>query len=58
LVHARYIRGVPTICTVNVNDDAEADERFSVPTWDRLCDGAWKIRCAWESYRKPSRELC
>ena len=57
LVDARYSRGVPTICTVNVADDAEADERMGVPTWDRLCHGAWKLHCAWPTYRRPAREV-
>lgn len=56
LVHARYIQGRPTLCTANVNDDAEANERFTDATWDRLCHGAWKLRCAWDSYRKPRME--
>lgn len=55
LVNARYSRGNPTICTVNVASDDEADKRMGVQTWDRLCHGAWKIKCAWPSYRKPAR---
>jgi DNA replication protein DnaC len=57
LVDARYSRGVPTICTINVADDAEADERMGAATWDRLCHGAWKLHCGWPTYRKPTREL-
>lgn len=55
LVHSRYANGRVTICTINVADDAEADERLGVQTWDRLCDRAWKIHCNWPSYRKPAR---
>jgi DNA replication protein DnaC len=57
LIDARYSRGVPTICTVNVASDQEADERIGVATWDRLCHGAWKLSCAWPSYRKTTREV-
>lgn len=57
LIDARYSRGVPTICTVNVKDSAEADERLGAATWDRLCHGAWTIHCNWPSYRKPAREI-
>jgi DNA replication protein DnaC len=56
-IEARYCRGKITITTVNVADDAEADRRMGAATWDRLCHGAWKIHCAWPSYRKPAREL-
>lgn len=56
-VDARYTRGVPTICTLNVENDADADERLGVPTWDRLCDGAFKLHCNWPSYRQPTKEL-
>jgi DNA replication protein DnaC len=57
LVDARYSRGVPTICTINVADDAEADERMGAATWDRLTHDAWKIHCNWETFRKPAREV-
>lgn len=57
LVDARYARGVPTICTINVANDAEADERMGAATWDRLTHGAWKLHCAWPTYRKPAREI-
>lgn len=57
VVQARYQAGKPTIVTVNVSSDQEADERLGVPTWDRLCDGAWKIHCNWPSFRKPAREI-
>lgn len=56
-VESRYAAGKPTIVTVNVDSDAEADERLGAPTWDRLCDGAWKLFCNWPSYRKPAREV-
>lgn len=56
-VHARYEAGKATIVTVNVGDDSEADSRLGAPTWDRLCDGAWKVQCNWPSYRKPAREI-
>lgn len=57
VVQARYQAGKPTIVTVNVASDQEADERLGVPTWDRLCDGAWKLFCNWPSFRKPAREV-
>jgi DNA replication protein DnaC len=56
-IEARYAGGKITITTINVADDAEADRRMGAATWDRLCHGAWKIHCAWPSYRKPAREL-
>ena len=56
-IEARYAARRPTIVTVNVATDEEADNRLGVPTWDRICDGAWKIKCAWPSYRKPAREV-
>lgn len=57
LVDARYGRSLPTIVTVNVANDAEADERMGVATWDRLTHDAWKLFCNWPSYRKPKREI-
>lgn len=57
LVDARYARSLPTIVTVNVANDAEADERMGVATWDRLTHDAWKLFCNWPSYRKPKREI-
>ncbi len=57
VIDRRYgARGV-TVVTLNVADDAEADRRLGAATWDRLCGGAWKIACAWPSYRKPAKEL-
>lgn len=56
-IEARYAARRPTVVTVNVATDDEADSRLGVPTWDRMCDGAWKIRCAWPSYRKPAKEI-
>lgn len=55
LIDGRYSAGKVTIVTVNVKDDAEADTRLGAPTWDRICDGAWKLFCNWASYRKPAR---
>jgi DNA replication protein DnaC len=55
LIDARYHAGKPTIVTVNVKDDDEADSRIGVPTWDRMCDRSWKIHCNWPSFRKPAR---
>lgn len=57
LVDARYSRQRPTICTVNVSSDSEADERMGAATWDRLCHGAYKLCCDWPSHRKPAREV-
>ena len=56
-IDARYCRGATTICTLNVENDADADERLGVPTWDRLCDGSCKLHCSWASCRKPVREV-
>lgn len=56
-VEARYAAGKPTIVTVNVADDNEADMRLGAPTWDRLCHGAGKVKCEWASYRKPAWEI-
>lgn len=47
----------PTVATINVANDDEADERLGVATWDRLCDGAVKICCKWQSYRRPARKV-
>ena len=52
-VDARYSQAKPTICTVNVADDEEAERRMGVATWDRLCHDAWKLNCSWPSFRKP-----
>lgn len=57
LVDARYAKGLPTICTINVANDAEADERMGAATWDRLTHDAWKLNCAWPTYRTPAREV-
>lgn len=56
LIDARYANGKPTICTINVASDQEADERMGAATWDRLTDGAYKLSCNWPSHRKASRE--
>ena len=53
----RNNRGMVTITTINVADDAEADRRLGAATWDRACHRAWKICCRWPSHRKPSFEL-
>ncbi len=52
-VDARYSEGKPTICTINVSDDDEADRRMGAATWDRLCHNAHKVHCKWASFRKP-----
>lgn len=57
LVDARYSLGLPTVCTINVKDDNEADERMGAATWDRLCHGSWKMFCSWDTYRKAAREI-
>lgn len=54
MIDARYrCKNRVTIVTVNVADDAEADERIGAPTWDRLCHNAIKVNCRWATYRKP-----
>ncbi len=57
LIDARYSKGLPTVCTINVSSDQEADERMGAATWDRLTHDAWKLFCNWPSYRKPAREV-
>jgi DNA replication protein DnaC len=57
VVERRYSLGLATFVTANVADDAEAHRRLGVPTWDRLCHGAWKLHCAWPSHRKPARDI-
>lgn len=54
VVESRWVAKKPTIVTINVAGDAEADQRIGAATWDRLNDGAWKIFCNWESHRKPA----
>lgn len=57
LVESRYSLNLPTVVTVNVANDDEADNRLGAPTWDRLCHGAMKVLCAWESFRRPKLEI-
>ncbi len=57
LVEKRDSRGKATWMTVNVKDDADADKQLGEPTWDRLCDRAWKLHCNWPSHRKPARKV-
>lgn len=57
ICEARYAKNKITVATLNVADDDEADRRLGAATWDRLCHGAWKIKCLWGSYRKPSRNI-
>lgn len=67
LVHERYVEGRPTWLTINAptfdaphkgqSDDERKDSRvteglLSAPVFDRLCDGAVKIACQWDSYRQ------
>lgn len=56
IIEARSQAKVSTVMTLNVNNDAEADQQFGEPTWDRLCWNAFKVHCAWASFRKPARE--
>lgn len=57
LVRRRYDNLRPTIVTLNVANEQEAEERLGVPTWDRLRQDAWMVFCNWASYRKPARSL-
>ncbi len=57
LFEARDARGRVTWVTINVMSDQEADERMSVPTWDRICDRSWKMFCNWKSHRKPAKVI-
>lgn len=56
-VQNRYAAGKPTIVTLNVSSDDEADSRIGVPTWDRIRHGALSVLCRWPSYRNPAREI-
>jgi hypothetical protein len=57
-IDRRYsTRGKVTIVTVNVANDAEADKRMGAATWDRLCHGAWRVRCEWPSFRQARRNV-
>lgn len=57
IVDVRYRNGRATWVTLNVVDDAEADRRMGEASWDRLCHGAWKIKCAWASHRRPAKTV-
>jgi hypothetical protein len=35
----------------------QAIKRMGAATWDRLCHGAWRVRCEWPSYRKSKRNV-
>jgi DNA replication protein DnaC len=54
-VDERYVRGMPTIVTINVKDGEEATKRMGGSTWDRLRGDAWVFPCNWPSHRKPAR---
>ncbi len=54
---SRRAAGKPTIVTINVSNDSEADSRLGEATWDRLCHNVWKIHCKWPSYRKPLKTI-
>lgn len=57
LINGRYRVGKPTVVTVNVANDDEADARLGAATWDRMRDRAWLIHCNWPSFRKPARSV-
>lgn len=57
VVNERYARRRPTITTLNVASDDEADAKLGTATWDRLCANAWKIFCNWDTHRKPIVEI-
>lgn len=57
IIDNRYQQGKLTVVTLNIKDDADADDRLGAPTWDRICDGAWKIECKWPSYRSPAMTM-
>lgn len=56
-VEHRASNGKPTLLTINVANDDEADARMGVPVWDRLKQNATLIHMAWESHRKPVRHI-
>lgn len=57
LMDDRAARRLPTFVSINVADDNEADSRLGAATWDRMCDGVWKMHCNWPSHRKPVKEI-
>lgn len=57
VVKERYARRRPTITTVNVANDDEADSKLGTATWDRLSASAWKIFCNWDTHRKPVMDI-
>ena len=53
LVDGRYRRRRPTWITANVATQEEAETRLAPQIHDRLRDHALRVRCNWESYRRP-----
>lgn len=56
-VEHRAANGKPTLLTINVADESEADARMGVPVWDRLKQSALLIYMAWASHRQPTRHI-
>lgn len=52
ILDARYSRMKPLVCTVNVANRTEFDERIGPQNSDRIRDGAIAVFCNWQSYRK------
>lgn len=52
VLDGRYSRRRATLCTVNVANGTELDERMGPQNADRLKDGALAIYCNWSSYRR------
>lgn len=57
LTRSRADAGKPTICTLNIDDENDADNRLGAATWDRLNGGAVSIRCEWRSFRQPAARI-
>lgn len=57
VIDERYSAGRPTIVTINIADDAEADARLGAPVWDRMCHGSWKMQCKWGTHRQPAKVI-
>lgn len=52
VLDARYSRRKPLVCTLNVKDGQELNERIGSQNADRIRDGALALHCNWDSYRK------
>lgn len=51
IIESRYCNKRPTFVSINAADEAEAQKRLGVATWDRLRHNALVLPCRWESFR-------